>query len=216
MFCQLLVCTIALATYVNAGALPVAAPVAAAPVLAKVEEYDPHPQYSFAYNINDALTGDAKNQQEIREGDFVKGSYSLIEPDGTRRTVNYIADPVNGFNAIVNREPAAALVRAAPVVAAAPAPVVAPAPVAAPVITANRYVAAAPAPVVAAPAARYFAAPAPVVAPAPVAAPAPVFAARYAVSPAGAAVALPGYARFAAAPYTFPAPAAPFAAAYVR
>ncbi|XP_044731026.1 larval cuticle protein A2B-like isoform X1 [Chrysoperla carnea] len=199
MFCQLLVCTIALATYVNAGALPVAAPVAAAPVLAKVEEYDPHPQYSFAYNINDALTGDAKNQQEIREGDFVKGSYSLIEPDGTRRTVNYIADPVNGFNAIVNREPAAALVRAAPVVAAAPAPVVA-----------------APAPVVAAPAARYFAAPAPVVAPAPVAAPAPVFAARYAVSPAGAAVALPGYARFAAAPYTFPAPAAPFAAAYVR
>lgn len=51
------------------------------------------------------MTGDAKNQQETRNGDVVQGRYSLIDADGYRRTVDYTADPVNGFNAIVNREP---------------------------------------------------------------------------------------------------------------
>ncbi|XP_023717655.1 larval cuticle protein A3A-like [Cryptotermes secundus] len=68
-------------------------------------EYDPHPQYTFAYDIRDALTGDAKSQQESRDGDVVQGSYSLVEPDGTVRTVLYAADPVNGFNAVVHRGP---------------------------------------------------------------------------------------------------------------
>jgi hypothetical protein len=68
-------------------------------------DYDPHPQYTFAYNIRDALTGDAKSQQESRSGDVVQGSYSLVEPDGTVRTVLYTADPVNGFNAVVQRGP---------------------------------------------------------------------------------------------------------------
>lgn len=36
-------------------------------------EYDPLPQYSFAYNVQDALTGDQKNHQESRDGDVVKG-----------------------------------------------------------------------------------------------------------------------------------------------
>lgn len=83
-----------------------------------VEDYDPHPQYSFAYDIHDALTGDNKAQQESRDGDNVKGQYSLIEPDGTRRIVDYTADPVNGFNAVVSKEgaPAVKAVVAAPVV----------------------------------------------------------------------------------------------------
>lgn len=34
------------------------------------------------------------------------GSYSLVEPDGNIRTVIYTADPINGFNAIVQRGPA--------------------------------------------------------------------------------------------------------------
>lgn len=52
------------------------------------------------------------------------GSYSLVEPDGTVRTVIYTADPINGFNAIVQRGP---LVHKAVLpVAAAPAAVVAP------------------------------------------------------------------------------------------
>lgn len=67
--------------------------------------YDPYPQYSYAYDVQDTLTGDAKSQHESRDGDVVSGSYSLIEADGTRRIVEYTADPVNGFNAVVRREP---------------------------------------------------------------------------------------------------------------
>ncbi|XP_014245734.1 larval cuticle protein A3A-like [Cimex lectularius] len=118
----------------HAAPVAYAAPVAkavvaahAAPVLAKTvvaDEYDPHPQYSYAYDVQDALTGDSKSQHETRDGDVVHGSYSLVEADGTRRTVDYTADPVNGFNAVVHKE--AAVVKAAvaaPVVAKVAAPV---------------------------------------------------------------------------------------------
>ncbi|XP_067013171.1 larval cuticle protein A2B-like [Anabrus simplex] len=94
-----------------------AAPVAHAPVAIDTD-YDPNPQYSYEYNIHDALTGDAKAQHESRSGDVVQGSYSLVEPDGTRRTVEYTADPHNGFNAVVHREPAVVATKA---VVAAPA-----------------------------------------------------------------------------------------------
>lgn len=50
----------------------------------------------------------------------MQGSYSLVEPDGTRRTVEYTADPVNGFNAVVHKE---ALAHAAPVAVAHAAPI---------------------------------------------------------------------------------------------
>nr|CAD7424735.1 unnamed protein product [Timema monikensis] len=95
----------------------------AAPAVAKVAvdtDFDPNPSYSYAYDIQDALTGDSKGQQESRQGDVVQGSYSLTEPDGTRRTVEYTADPINGFNAVVHKTPLAAPV-AAPVAYAAPA-----------------------------------------------------------------------------------------------
>nr|BAN20305.1 cuticle protein, putative [Riptortus pedestris] len=133
-----------------AAPLAVAAPVAryaapvavahAAPVAhAAVDEYDPHPQYSYAYDIQDALTGDSKSQHESRDGDVVQGSYSLIEPDGSRRTVEYTADPVNGFNAVVHKD---AGVHAAPAVAVAPARIAAPvARVAAPLAVAHAPVA---------------------------------------------------------------------------
>ena len=87
------------------------APVAkvfGAPAVAKVvapEPYDAHPQYSFSYSVHDAVTGDNKDQHETRDGDVVTGQYQLVEPDGTLRTVDYTADPVNGFNAVVNRSP---------------------------------------------------------------------------------------------------------------
>lgn len=52
------------------------------------------------------------------------GSYSLNDPDGTRRTVDYTADPINGFNAVVRKEPLVAkAVVAAPAVAKIAAPV---------------------------------------------------------------------------------------------
>jgi Insect cuticle protein len=117
-----------------AAPLPLAAPAAVLNT-----EFDPAPQYTYAYNVQDSLTGDQKSQQETRDGDVVKGkakrkqerkkrkksinislgSYSLVEPDGNVRTVIYTADPVNGFNAIVQRGPIAH--RSLVPVAAAPA-----------------------------------------------------------------------------------------------
>nr|P80683.1 RecName: Full=Larval cuticle protein A3A; AltName: Full=TM-LCP A3A; Short=TM-A3A [Tenebrio molitor] len=108
----------------------VAAPVAVAKTVV-ADEYDPHPQYSYGYDIQDGLTGDSKNQQETRDGDVVQGSYSLVDPDGTRRTVEYTADPINGFNAVVHREPLVAkAVVAAPAIAKVHAPLAYGAPVA--------------------------------------------------------------------------------------
>uniref|UniRef100_A0A1I8N2V1 Uncharacterized protein n=1 Tax=Musca domestica TaxID=7370 RepID=A0A1I8N2V1_MUSDO len=117
----------ALVAVASAGVLP-AAPLAA---VANVEEYDPHPHYSYGYDVKDALSGDSKTAVETRDGGFVQGQYSLNDADGYRRIVDYTSDPVNGFNAVVRREPLVAAVAAAPVVkAAVAAPVVAaPAPV---------------------------------------------------------------------------------------
>lgn len=61
------------------------------------------PRYGFNYAVNDPVTGDQKAQTESRDGGVVKGSYSLTEPDGTIRVVDYTADPVSGFNAVVKR-----------------------------------------------------------------------------------------------------------------
>lgn len=61
------------------------------------------PRYAFNYGVNDQHTGDVKQQSEQREGDVVKGQYSLVEPDGSIRTVDYTADPVHGFNAVVSK-----------------------------------------------------------------------------------------------------------------
>lgn len=104
-----------------------AAPVAVATKI-QDSEFDPFPQYSFAYDVRDTLTGDFKSQVESRNGDVVQGQYSLIEPDGSRRTVDYTADDLNGFNAVVTKS---GLVPIAPVVPAAPVtPVLRAAPVA--------------------------------------------------------------------------------------
>ena len=54
--------------------------------------------------MNDPHTGDVKDQWETRDGDVVKGSYSVVEADGTKRIVDYTADKHSGFNAVVRRE----------------------------------------------------------------------------------------------------------------
>uniref|UniRef100_A0A2S2NP82 Cuticle protein 19 n=1 Tax=Schizaphis graminum TaxID=13262 RepID=A0A2S2NP82_SCHGA len=59
--------------------------------------------YAYKYGVHDPATGDIKHQSEERTGDVVRGQYSLVEPDGTVRTVDYTADPVNGFNAVVSK-----------------------------------------------------------------------------------------------------------------
>ncbi|KAG5858584.1 hypothetical protein JTB14_015945, partial [Gonioctena quinquepunctata] len=80
--------------------------------------------YDFGYGVHDLHTGDSKSQHESCRGDVVQGSYSLIQSDGTKRTVDYSADAHNGFNGVVHKEPAAVAVRAvAPVAHAYAAPV---------------------------------------------------------------------------------------------
>lgn len=54
--------------------------------------------------MNDDYTGDHKRQYEERDGDVVKGQYSLVEPDGSVRIVDYIADWDNGFHATVTKD----------------------------------------------------------------------------------------------------------------
>ncbi|KAF6200891.1 hypothetical protein GE061_005338 [Apolygus lucorum] len=82
----------------------------------------PSSEYEYSYSVNDGFTGDRKDQVERRDGDIVQGSYSLVEPDGlSRRVVDYSADDLNGFNAVVHNEPAVAAVRAEPVAVATPA-----------------------------------------------------------------------------------------------
>nr|AYA49925.1 cuticular protein 107 [Leptinotarsa decemlineata] len=61
------------------------------------------PKYEFKYGIEDPHTGDAKTQYEVRDGDVVKGQYSLVEADGSIRTVEYTSDPQHGFRAVVHK-----------------------------------------------------------------------------------------------------------------
>ncbi|XP_063890244.1 histidine-rich glycoprotein-like [Helicoverpa armigera] len=67
-------------------------------------EYYSHPKYEFAYKVVDPHTGDKKSQHESRDGHVVKGVYSLHQPDGTVRIVEYHADKKTGFNANVKIE----------------------------------------------------------------------------------------------------------------
>ncbi|CAH1401819.1 unnamed protein product [Nezara viridula] len=69
-----------------------------------IVDYYAHPKYKFDYGVHDSHTHDVKKQEETREGDVVKGYYSLHEPDGTERIVHYTADKKNGFNAVVERK----------------------------------------------------------------------------------------------------------------
>lgn len=118
---------------VSAPAYPkVATPVYAAPAYKVAapygkpidsEEYGPA-QYQFAYSVNDPHTGDNKSQEEHREGDVVKGRYTVVEADGSVRVVEYTADDHSGFNAVVHVEPAKGAAKSiVPVVAKVAAPV---------------------------------------------------------------------------------------------
>lgn len=69
-----------------------------------VLHYPDNPNYSFSYDVNDEHTGDIKSQHESRRGDTVTGQYSLIQPDGIRRTVDYKADDYQGFLATVSND----------------------------------------------------------------------------------------------------------------
>ena len=100
----------ALETYSSSAVRPVFSPTvyAAKPSLVAQDTvdspYDPNPQYKFSYSVTAPATGDSKSHEETRIGDNVQGSYSVVESDGSIRRVEYSADAVNGFNAVVQRE----------------------------------------------------------------------------------------------------------------
>ncbi|XP_069705147.1 cuticle protein 7-like [Periplaneta americana] len=102
--------------------------IAHAPVIKEVEHHAPA-NYEFKYGVKDTHTHDIKEQAEKRVGDKVEGYYSLVEPDGTTRTVKYTADHHNGFNAVVSKSghavhPAAPVKVAVPVHKVVAAPVI--------------------------------------------------------------------------------------------
>ncbi|XP_050544632.1 cuticle protein 7-like [Daktulosphaira vitifoliae] len=82
----------------------------AAPAYPAPKAYAPEPAYppipyNFEYSVNDPTTYDIHSQQEYSDGNgYVKGSYSLVEPDGSTRVVEYTADDYNGFQAVVKKE----------------------------------------------------------------------------------------------------------------
>lgn len=67
------------------------------------QDYYAYPKYKFEYGVKDDHTGDHKSQWEVRDGDVVKGEYTLDEADGTKRVVQYTADDHHGFNAVVKK-----------------------------------------------------------------------------------------------------------------
>lgn len=111
--------TVAPAVQVAAPAPVVTKTVVAAAVtpIVKEVEIESAPQYDFSYGVHDSLTGDIKSQVESRNGGNVAGSYSVVDADGYKRTVTYTADDLNGFNAVVQREPIVAKVAAVAAVA---------------------------------------------------------------------------------------------------
>lgn len=74
-------------------------------ILKKIVDVEAPANYQFAYDVNDAYTGDAHSQHETAENGAIRGSYELNDADGFRRIVDYTADDVHGFNANVRREP---------------------------------------------------------------------------------------------------------------
>ncbi|XP_034238733.1 pupal cuticle protein Edg-84A-like [Thrips palmi] len=66
-------------------------------------DYYAKPKYHFKYGVDDPKHGDHHSQWEERDGDKVKGGYTVKEADGTWRHVTYTSDKENGFNAVVER-----------------------------------------------------------------------------------------------------------------
>lgn len=65
----------------------------------------PNPSYQFGFDVKDEEFTNYQNRKEQRDGNVIKGSYSVVDSDGFIRTVTYTADPKEGFKAEVVREP---------------------------------------------------------------------------------------------------------------
>lgn len=94
---------VAYAYHAPAPIVKVAAPVVKT-IVKEVAVPDAPAHYDFEYGVNDATTGDVKTQKESRDGDSVTGMYSVVQPDGSTRIVEYTANDKDGFNAVVKTE----------------------------------------------------------------------------------------------------------------
>ncbi|XP_060518880.1 larval cuticle protein A2B-like, partial [Cylas formicarius] len=59
--------------------------------------------YQFGYVVEAETT--LSQHMEEREGDFTRGSYSLLQPDGQIRVVRYQVNGRQGFKALVEYRP---------------------------------------------------------------------------------------------------------------
>ncbi|CAH0390101.1 unnamed protein product [Bemisia tabaci] len=92
---------ISISTATPAETPAAAATLTAAPALPAIP--DAYPTYNFEYAVTDGVTSDAKALSEVRDGDMVQGSYSVVEADGSVRMVDW--HDTNGFNAAVSKHP---------------------------------------------------------------------------------------------------------------
>lgn len=60
-----------------------------------------HPHFHYEYKVHDDKHHDYKSKHEERDGYKVKGTYSLLQPDGHVRTVDYHSDHKQGWVAKV-------------------------------------------------------------------------------------------------------------------
>merc|ERR1712223_877603 len=58
------------------------------------EMFDENPQYTFDFKVSDDVEQTYIAQQETRDSDIVRGSYSYVDPLGSLITVNYEAGPM--------------------------------------------------------------------------------------------------------------------------
>ncbi|XP_045617838.1 cuticle protein 21-like [Procambarus clarkii] len=67
---------------------------------ASSEEFE-SPKYGFDWAVQDSETGNDFAQQETRDDDNTRGSYTVQLPDGRRQTVTYVVDGDSGYVADV-------------------------------------------------------------------------------------------------------------------
>ncbi|XP_031633338.1 myb-like protein AA [Contarinia nasturtii] len=69
------------------------------------EENEGNSSYQFGFDVKDDEYTNYQQRKEVRDGNVIKGSYSVVDSDGFIRTVTYTADPKEGFKADVVRQP---------------------------------------------------------------------------------------------------------------
>ncbi|CAI6345500.1 unnamed protein product [Macrosiphum euphorbiae] len=108
MAAKMIIFTACVATALAQYSAPAYKPAYSAPAYSAPKAYAPEPTYapkpySFEYSVNDPHTYDVHSQSEHSDGyGNVKGTYSLLEADGSTRVVDYTADSY-GFNAEVKK-----------------------------------------------------------------------------------------------------------------